>query len=171
MLKILITFVTKQVTLVRRSTVLSLPFHLVFPELRHAWLGCHSSMDYLMKRKDKHSWPSCINSFRLAHFKLKILFTFVSKQVILTRRSTVLNLLRQLEFPELRLVWLGDCHSCFLQQNAVKIVSLNVLSKIKRALFVKLGDRLGWTSKVIFMTEIGSQVWGLFYKTFYGHNL
>jgi hypothetical protein len=34
-LKILLTFITKQGILIRRSTVLSLPLQLVFPALSH----------------------------------------------------------------------------------------------------------------------------------------
>ncbi len=43
--------------------------------------------------KDRYDWPPCTTSFRLAAFKLKkYIFFFFTKQVILTRRSTVLSL-------------------------------------------------------------------------------
>jgi hypothetical protein len=57
--------------------------------------------EHLLKR-----WLSTVNLLVLTSldqliFKLKILFTFVTKQVTLMRRSTVLSLPLQLVFPDL----------------------------------------------------------------------
>jgi hypothetical protein len=76
-LKILFSSFAKQATLMRRSTVLSLPPQLVIDE-RNDLLVLASSDQLVLK--------------------LKILFSSIAKQATLMRRSTVLNLPPQLVF-------------------------------------------------------------------------
>jgi hypothetical protein len=55
--------------------------------------------------------PPCSNQFRLAPFKLKILFTFFTKQATLMWRSNVLSL--PLRFYSLdRSLYFKSCHLC-----------------------------------------------------------
>ena len=51
------------------------------------------------KAKAQYSLPPCSNQFRLAPFKLKILFTFFTKQATLMWRSNVLSLPLRFVFP------------------------------------------------------------------------
>ncbi len=98
-LKILFIFVTKQANLIRRSFVLSLPLQLVFlvegiiktsyayPGKAY-WRGKPSTVDLLE-----------LTSLGQLILKLKTLFTFVTKQANLMRRSFVLSFPHQLVFP------------------------------------------------------------------------
>ncbi len=50
----------------------------------------------LLKGKARYSWPPVLTCLDQLLFKMKIIFTFLTKQATLTRRSTVQSLLPQL---------------------------------------------------------------------------
>jgi hypothetical protein len=81
----IISFVTKQVRLMRRSTVLISMIHPGKPY----WRGTLSTFDLLL-----------LTRFNQLLFTFKILFSFVTKHVRLMRRSSVLILPLQLVFPD-----------------------------------------------------------------------
>ncbi len=83
-LKLLLTFFTKQATLMRRSTVLSISLQLVFP----VCIG----REVLLKGKAQYGWPACTNYFRSAPLYIEIIIYLFTKQATLVRRSTVLSL-------------------------------------------------------------------------------
>ncbi len=82
-----------------KSTILNLPFHQGFPGL-----AFHTTplmlYPYWRGRLCPHDLLVLFSLYKLI-FELKILFTCVTKQATLMRRSTVPSLPLQLEFPGL----------------------------------------------------------------------
>ncbi len=70
------------------------PFKTGGKQTSQTILGLHQGT--LTEGKAQYGWPPCANKL---HFIMKILFTWVSKQVALMRRSSVLSLPLQLVFP------------------------------------------------------------------------